>query len=554
MFVIRSDIQLPPHSKQGLRFGYGYAPITQSFQVEDEWHNPACDMRIEARTKIESHLVYFASSNDGPGASAAGALHREITWHAGRIEASVTQRDYWGKNIVPQGSAYLYLHGADGAARDLALFSVPLVYSDPPLARSEIEMMMGMHFAADKRFSYAFQGHGILDDALGIHAKPSDLDIFFLWAISEYVGATGDALLDANEPYYPKEALPAAIGYDHVHDAVRHLFDVVGTGDHGLVRVGDGDWNDGIVEEAPDRNLAIQKGESVPNTQMAVAVLPRVADMVEPRDAALATEIRAKVTSFTAALAQTWTGSFFGRAYFGDGTLAHANDITLEAQVWALIGGSFKPEDRASLLSQIDTLDSPTGAMLSPGGQVWPAISGLLTWGYAKSDPARAFAHLTRNTMTAHALAFPELWYGIWSGPDGLDSSAGDRPGEAWYSAATPMTDFPVLNNNQHAMPLLALLRTCGIEASATGLVIEPHVIGSTFSLSTALLDLSQRPGTIRGVYRPTGKLARTVEVRAPGITGATLNGAPVTITSGGASVVFTLSATPADFVVTTSP
>ena len=188
---------------------------------------------------------------------------------------------------------------------------------------------------------------------------------------------------------------------------------------------------------------------------------------------------------------------------------------------------------------------------------MWPAISGLATWGYAKSDPARAFAHLTKNTLTAHALTFPALWYGIWSGPDGLDPSTGVRPGEAWYSAATPMTDFPVLNNNQHAMPLLALLRTAGIEASATGLIIDPHVPGNTFSLSTSLLDLSRRPGVIHGVYRPVGNVTRTVEVHAQSISSATLNGAPITVAAGSPSVVITvppLNGQPADFVVNCSP
>jgi hypothetical protein len=146
--------------------------------------------------------------------------------------------------------------------------------------------------------------------------------------------------------------------------------------------------------------------------------------------------------------------------------------------------------------------------MLGAGGQVWPAISGLLTWGYALSDAPRAWSHLQRNTMAAHALAFPNLWYGIWSGPDGLRSDTG----EAWYSPATPMTDFPVQNANEHAMPILALLRVCGVEASASGLVIDPHAPGD-FSLKTSLLDLERKGQRITGTYRPTST-PRTIEVR----------------------------------------
>jgi hypothetical protein len=560
MFVVRSDLDLAPGETRTLRFAYGYAPMGEPFAIDDAWRDPSRDLLADARAEVASHLVYFATNAKTGAPVPPGALQREMAWDAAQLEVSTAYRDYFGHHVVPQGSAYLYLHGADGALRDLALFAIPLVYTHPELAREELALMTGMQYPDDGRFSYAFQGNGVLDDALGIHAHPSDLDLFFLWALSEYVGATGDvAFLDAAAPYYPKDASPAAVVWDHVVSSVRHLFDVVGTGPHGLVRVGDGDWNDGIVFSAPDRALAEASGESVPNTQMAAAVLPRVADLVEPRDAALAAEIRSRVDALRAALPQTWTGSFFGRAYFGDDTLFHADQVDLESQVWALVGGTVASDaDRAALVARIGAdLDdpSPTGAMLTPGGQVWPAISGLLTWGYAESDAPRAFRHLARNTMAAHALAFPDVWYGIWSGPDGLESSVGDRPGQAWYSAATPMTDFPVQNANQHAMPILALLRVCGVDASATGLVLDPHVPGD-FSLRTSLVDVARRGQVLSGAYRPPNAAARTLEVRAPRghtVIAATLDGQSVPVAPGSASVVLTVTDPNAAFSVMTS-
>ena len=531
LFVVRTDLVLPPKGSQALRFGYGFAPMGETFTVEDEWHDPRCDMRVEAPRDRAAHLMYFAGDRDP-------VLHREMLWHSAKIEDSVTRRDYWGVHLVPQGSAYLYLHGADGALRDLALFAVPLVYTHYALANQQLSAMMGMQRASDHAFSYAFQGHGMLDDALGIHAKPSDQDLFFLLALTEYAGITGDpGYLDQPVPYWPKEARPDALVLDHVKDSVRHFFDDVGTGPHGLVRMGDGDWSDGIAFEAPDRQLALSKGESVPNTQMAVAVLPRVAQLLDAREPALAAEIRAKVDALRAALAVTWTGSFFGRAYFGDDKLAYADTINLESQVWALIGGSFQaPEQRATLVQAIGTkLDdpSPIGATLGPGGQVWPAISGLLSWGYAASDPERAWSHLARNTMSAHAVAWPALWYGIWSGPDGLQTT-GDRAGQTWFSPATPMIDFPVLNNNAHAMPLFALLRVVGVEADANGLVLTPHLVGRSFTMQTELLDLTQRGTTLTGAYRIPFNVDRTITVHAPPgytISSAKLDGTDVAVT-----------------------
>jgi hypothetical protein len=300
----------------------------------------------------------------------------------------------------------------------------------------------------------------------------------------------------------------------------------------------------------------VTEGESVPNTQMAITVLPRVADLVEAREPALAAEIRARVAALSAALPVAWTGTFFGRAYFGDGTLAYADTINLEAQVWALIGNTFAhPGDREALLAAVEAqLDdpSPTGATLLPGGQVWPAISCLLTWGYAQTDPERAFAHLARNTMAAHARAFPDVWYGIWSGPDGLDGASGDRPGQAWYSPATPMTDFPVMNNNQHAMPLLAALRVAGIDATAAGLRVAPHVPGD-FALRTELVDLTVRGSVIEGRYRPLGAGTRALEIVAPAgraVVAASVGGVSTAVPRGAASVTLTVPAGGAPFEV----
>ncbi len=529
-FVMRSDVTLAAGESRTLRFAYGYAPMSEAFDV------PKAASLDAERDDLAQHLVYFATPHAN-GPVTGGALQREMAWHASQIEASVAYRDHWKTHVVPQGSAYLYLHGADGSLRDLALFTIPLAYTHPELAREEIQMMIGTQHSDDGRFSYAFQGNGVLDDALGLHARPSDLDLFFLWALSEYVGATGDtSVVDA-----------------HAIASVRHLFDVVGAGPHGLVRLGDGDWNDGIVFSASDRALAIASGESVPNTQMAIAVLPRAADVLEALDPVTADEMRAHVADYRAALPQTWTGSFFGRAYFGDGVLFQGDVIDLESQVWGLIAGAV-PDRDALVLAIARTLDDPSdaGAMLAAGGQVWPAISGLLTWGYALSDSPRAWNHLAKNTMAAHALAFPNVWSGIWSGPDGLESRYGDRPGQSWYSAVTPMTDFPVQNNNQHAMPLLALLRTCGVEASASGLVIDPHA-PEDFSLETELVDLSRRGTLISGSYRPNAP--RTIEVRAPAgrtIASATLDGVSVSVAPNSSSVILATNGS-ASFAVETT-
>src|SRR5207248_675376 len=113
----------------------------------------------------------------------------------------------------------------------------------------------------------------------------------------------------------------------------------------------------------------------------------------------------------------------------------------------------------ATLNATLDTkLDapSPAGTFLfqppdaSPSdGQVWWAIADLTPWGDARLDDDRAWRAFTRTTLTAHAEAYPDTWCGIWSAADGhWGKTGGNVPGDAWASAATPMTDFPVMNAN----------------------------------------------------------------------------------------------------------
>jgi hypothetical protein len=515
-FVVRTDLALAPGEKRVLRFAYGYTPLGEAWPALEAYTNPAVDPQAEARADLREHLLYFASERDP-------FLHRELAWHASQIEASVGYREYWGRHVVPQGSAYLYLHGADGALRDTALFAMPLVYTHPALAKEQLSLAMGMAFATDSRFSYAFQGHGRLDDALGLHARPSDLDLFFLLAMNEYLGATGDvAFLDEKISYFPRAAENEATVFEHIRRSVLHLLESVGFGEHGLLRIGTGDWSDGIVVGSPNRELAMAKGESVPNSQMALAVLPAAAALVEARDAALAKRIRDLLPGLAAAVDATWNGSFYGRAYFGDGVLRGTGGIDLEAQIWPLVGAPLTvlATERAPLLARTiaKELDSPVGAPLGKGGQIWPAIGQLLTWGYARVDDELAWTHLAKSSLASRARANPDVWFHVWSGPDG--SNVGD--GRTWASPVTPMTDFPTMNNNVHAMALLAALRVAGIEARPSGLAIFPHAPQGRLALRSALvdLDLDREQRHLRVVWRVAPGVPRTLTLTAPRGTG----------------------------------
>jgi hypothetical protein len=434
-------------------------------------------------------------------------LAREARWHAAALVTARQPDAHLRARYVTQGSAYGFVHGLQGAPRDYALCSVPLTFIDPGAARELLEVILrltrpsgGVH--------YAHTGRGRATGG-GIHASPTDLPIFTLWALTEYVWATGDrAFLDRPVPYWPAAAGRTGTPRERVLVAARYLAERVGVGPHGLLRVGSGDWADPISAMVPDRRAFHEHGESGFNTAFAAYALPRAAELVAAEHPAEARWMRGLAADLRRAMETTWTGEWFLRGFDGRGGPVGDRHLFLDGQVWCLIAGIGTDAQRATLLDAIAERcadPSPIGAtildrphpvrfgMLAPGwdcnGGVWAAINGLLAWGWALHDRGRAWRCLEAQALAAHARAYPGVWYGIWSGPDAYNAHFGHRPGETFVQPATPMTEFPVGNANAHAGPLLGLLRVLGIETDPSGVVVRDRGPGGPahWRLETAL-------------------------------------------------------------------
>ncbi len=522
--VIRHDVKLAPGEARVLRFAFGYAPPGRDLTGLLRAYRSA-DVFERSQEARRQSIAFLTSASDPE-------LARETEWHSFALPAATVFHGFHGTHVTTQGSAYLYLQGIDGAPRDQALFALPLTYLRPDLARENLRFMMRLTRASDGQIFYTFGGHGFAS-GLGIHEQPSDLDLFFLMALAEYLAATGDVgFLSEPVPFRgPGDVAPGAIGttvLDHARAAARHLLDVVGTGSDGLIRVRDGDWSDGIVTSnvlaAGNASInwgnTLAHGESCENTGMALWVLPLAASVLEPFDADLAARLVAPVESLRTALDAQWAGSWFTRAILRDAgdrpvVLGH-DDIDLEAQPWPMIAGSVSAERLAALADSIATRledPSPVGAPLTPAGEVWPAVSQLLTWGETRVSPERAWRSLERQSLFNRAETYPENWIGIWTGPDGLESTP---PGGTWASPVTPMTDFPALNQNVHAMALLALLRVAGIEPTTDGLRIAPRIPRDSWVLDFPLVALDVNPVRIAISYRPIVDGTRVLHVEVP--------------------------------------
>lgn len=522
--VLRHDLALEPGESRVLRFAYGSIAPAQGLDTLVERYRRG-DAFATSQAERRAALGFLATDDDP-------ALAREIAWHSAALSAATAYHGYYGTHVTVQGSAYLYVQGIDGAPRDQALFSIPLTYLRPDLARENLRFIMRLTRASDGQIVYTFGGHGFAS-GLAVHELPSDLDLFFLMALAEYVAATGDTgFLGERVPFRgPGELAPGATSttvLDHARAAAEHLLGVVGTGENGLIRVRDGDWSDGVVasnviaagNDGVNWGNTLAHGESCSNTGMALWVLPLAADVLEPFDAVLAARLREPVGSLAAALDSQWADQWYTRAVLRDRddrpVVLGERSIDLEAQPWPLISRAARDDRLATLVESIRSeLDdpSPVGAPLWSGGQVWPAVSQLLTWGYTRFSDELAWRSLERHALYTRAEAFPESWIGIWTGPDALESKGS---GGTWSSIVTPMTDFPALNQNPHAMALLAALRVAGIEPTGDGLRIDPHVPRERFVLDFPLIRLDVDRERIDVTYRPIVDGTRVLHVRVP--------------------------------------
>nr|MDO8098703.1 hypothetical protein [Candidatus Njordarchaeota archaeon] len=459
---------------------------------------------------------------------------REARWHSYHLRSATLYDEYFENHLLPQGGAYNYLQGIQGAPRDFMLFAIPMVYIEPRLSREMLEYTMRL-MSPNGKLPYMTHGFGMIGGAF-VHESPSDLSLFFLLALSEYVFATRDfEFLNKQVPFYPRSSEASSSVYERVKLALDFLLNKVGIGEHDLIRIGDGDWNDSISTMARNRRRFVKKGESMLNSALALYVLPRIASLLRKDDKKYADKIKNVWGKLREACLKSWNGKWFYRAWDGSGYPIGDGNIFLEPLVWLLISKTL-PQDRANQLIKniYEKLDKPSPfgqyivfpplntsfGYLEKGwdvnGGIWFAINSQLTWGYGKYDVNKAWNSLVKNSMAHHSELYPDTWYGIWSGPDAFNASYAPRPGETYYHMFTPTTDFPVMNLNLHANFMTALLKLVGIEPSADGLTVYPILPFKRFRLRTPVLEFMMGDREIKGSYSPRAPGEFTLRVRLP--------------------------------------
>lgn len=542
VLAIKRTLTLKPGETKKIAYLYGYAKPedlpTCIGSIKEEMLSPARRPSIEFITP-ESEW-----------------LNRESCWHSYYLQANTMYQEYNDCHVVDQGSAYSMLHGASGAHRDFALFTLPLVYLRPALAREMLKFSMTSQDAKSGALPYAHIGFGKQSGA-GVHASSSDLDLFFLWAVTEYIGATRDfSILEEDIPYSRNTSNMSGTGLEHLQVAFIHLKERVKTGKHGMIRCGTGDWNDALVGFSKRKLATIRKGESLLNAGLSALVLPNLSALLEDISPEFSRELRDYGEMQAKAAMQLWNGKWWSRGYLGTGdNVLGADNLFLDCQAFPTIAGLLSPEEQHALLQSIQKKcigPEPYGATaLAPpmkglflqtgadtNGGVWAAVNSWTAWVLSVIDPKAGWDFFLHTTMKQRAEAYPDIWYGIWSGPDAFNASCNKFPGETYNHVVTPMTDFPVMNANYHSGPLLNSIRMAGIEVQGDTLCIVPKLPFDSFVFRSSLVGIAYLPDKCRGYYAPVADGQFNFKMALP----ATLDATTVSLQVNGVNLEYEIS------------
>jgi Glycosyl hydrolase 36 superfamily, catalytic domain len=529
--LLERHLKLQPRESRTLYIMYGYLP--EGFEIKELVAKYAAD---PAGALARSSSAW---KTDGLRLKVPAEpwVERETSWHNYYLRSALTYDTFFREPILSQGHVYQYLMGFQGAARDPLQHTLPFVFSNPAIVKGVIRYTL-KEIQPDGTLPYAIVGSGVPMPAI---FHPSDQEMWLLWAASEYVLATRDRkFLDEKIPMYPRQTTSSADPTirELLQRTFMHLTQDIGVGQHGLMRLSNGDWNDEVVVMRGSSSSfeGIRKvGESVLNAAMASYVLDYYARMLAYLgDTKAADESRAKAAAQRDAVRACWQGRWFRRAWLGPQLGWLGDDhVWLEPQPWSIIGGAATPEQRKTLITSLNELvrdPSPIGAMVqskgdstmrSPigtltNGGIWPSINGTLIWALALENGALAWDEWKKNSLAVHAEKYPEVWYGTWSGPDTYNSVLSKHPGQTMFVENSPddhspqaewgmnWTDYPVMNLHPHAWPLYSSAKLLGLEFHESGLSFNPTLPLVEYEFTSPLLRFKKSKDGYSGWYAPS--------------------------------------------------
>lgn len=268
------------------------------------------------------------------------------------------------------GRTSRYQNGGAYGFRDQLQDACAVLFSDGTIARTQIRKACAHQFEEGDVLHWWHETPGAADK--GVRTRISDDLLWLPYALCEYLEKLGDdGLADEIVPYLTSRPLEAEEQerYEHaeisretgrVYDHACRAADLVlerGTGEHGLLLMGAGDWNDGM-----NRVGAAGKGESVWLSWFAAHVLGRLAALCAARgDGSRAESYRAAAEKLRSAAGAAWDGDWFLRGYYDDATPLGGRQcdecrIDSIAQSWAVLAGSGEERAQIAVRSALEAL------------------------------------------------------------------------------------------------------------------------------------------------------------------------------------------------------
>ncbi len=279
----------------------------------------------------------------------------------------------------------------------------------------------------------------------------SDLEIWYLLGVCEYILNSGNYhLLEEQLSFWDGKEDTL---YQHLKQAFQWIDTEIGYGEHGLIRMMDGDWNDYLSGIGRDH-----KGESVMNSGMAARAFTCFAQLAEHKlDTKAAHNSLKKADLLRKNVQQIFDGSWYPRGFSDEGeAVGSAADghCFLNAQTWAILGGCGTSEqlERAAVAA-LKECESPYGltliskpysfpppAWLSrspiPAGEgenaaIWPQTVHWFIWALTEIGMIKEAQDVwEKSSFQNYIKLFPSHPFGIFNGPDNYSSQyAGNRFG-----------------------------------------------------------------------------------------------------------------------------
>ena len=527
MFALRTPVTLGSHETVTLRYVYGIAHAEEIGAITD---------RAGRRGWAKTAGRWAAWVPRADLGARRAWLSRELAWDAYMVRSSTVYEEVCGHHVITQGGYYQYGGGQQIAFRDPLQHALPMIYAEPELAREVLRYSFQQQPPDTGALPY---GMGPMCTRLDIGTS-NDLDFWLLLTLSEYVLATRDVgFLDEEIPYrggLPGDGLASGSLWDHVKLAVRHQETLPGRGPAGHYVMGaTGDWSDFST-------LAFGGAtESVLVTAQLAYLYPRLADVAELRgDQEFADELRELGRQDLELMRGEWVGpGWYSRAYRGLERIG-VGAIYLEPQPWAVLAGAPDAAQAGSLVGNIERflqgvgapaeLGGPTriGTSQSPArndpgitetdsvqgvgdnnavfvGGVWYSLNGPLTWALGALDGVvpgaarKALDELERNTLTAHASAFPDHWAGILHVDDACNSFYASAPDQCGIPLLYGQHPYTGQIAHQPAWSLFSALRLAGVEPTRDGYSIAPSLPLRRYELRLPRVGIEVRRRELRG-------------------------------------------------------